>query len=409
VKYDFDAVCDRRNTDCAKWDLVESIFGSQDVIPMWVADMDFPVARPIVEALIKRAEHPCYGYTQPGPSVVQSVVERLQRKFNWHIEPDWIVFTPGVVPALNAAVRALTHPGDEIILQEPVYYPFFPAITDSGCQIVNNGLKLVSGHYEMDYDDMESKFLSRTGMHGSSNRVKGIILCNPHNPVGRVWRKEELVRMGEIVIRHGAVVIADEIHCEILFQGSRHTSFATISEEFAQNSIICMSPSKTFSLAGLAVSSIIIPNKKLRRDFKAMQGDIMPGPNLFGYTALEAAYRHGDEWLGEVLAYLQGNLDFLLGYCAEEIPGIRPLRPQGTYLVWLDCRGLGMDNHSLRSFMREKARVGLDDGFLFGNAGSGFERMNIACPRPILEGALKRIASAVKGLKGSSPIDMSGL
>jgi cystathionine beta-lyase len=408
VKYDFDTVCDRRNTDCAKWDLVGSMFGCEDVIPMWVADMDFPVARPIVEALVKRAEHPCYGYTQPGPSVIQSVVEHVQRKFNWRIEPEWIVFTPGVVPALNAAVRSLTHPGDQIILQEPVYYPFFPAVMYSGCQIVNNGLKLVGDHYEMDYEDLESKFLPRAGMRASPSRVKAIVLCNPHNPVGRVWREEELTRMGEIVMRHGAAVISDEIHCEILFQGNRHIPFATISAEFAQNSIVCMSPSKTFSLAGLAVSSIIIPNKKLRDDFNNMRGDILLGPNLFGYTALEAAYRYGDEWLEQVLAYLQGNLDFLLSYFAEKIPGIRPLRPQGTYLVWLDCRALGMDNLSLRSFMREKARVGLDDGFLFGKGGSGFERMNIACPRSILEDALQRIETAVKGLKGSNLIGRNG-
>ncbi|MBP1707175.1 MAG: cystathionine beta-lyase, partial [Chloroflexi bacterium] len=409
VKYDFDAVCDRKNTNCAKWDLVESMFGSQDVIPMWVADMDFPVAGPIVEALIKRAEHPFYGYTQPGPSVIQSVVERLQSKFNWRIEPDWIVFTPGVVPALNVAVRALTHPGDQIILQEPVYYPFFPAVTHSGCQIVNNGLKLVNDHYEMDYADLESKFLPGPGMHKTSPRVKGMILCNPHNPVGRVWKREELVRLGEIVFRHGAVVISDEIHCEILFQGSRHTSFATISEEFAQKSIICMSPSKTFSLAGLAVSSIIIPNKKLREDFCNMRSDLSLGPNLFGYTALEAAYRYGDEWLEQVLIYLQGNLEFLQSYFRERIPEIRPFPLQGTYLVWLDCRGLGMDNHSLRKFFREMVKVGLDDGFLFGKAGGGFERMNIACPRSILEEALKRIERAVRALRESSPVDRSGL
>ena len=398
VKYDFDEVCDQKKYRLHKMGLCRTIFGSEDVIPMWVADMDLPVAQPIVEALKKRAEHPFYGYTQASPSVIEATVDRMQRKYGWKIDPEWIVFTPGVVPALHIAVRMLTHPGDEIILQEPVYYPFFPTVTASGCQIVNNGLKLVNGRYEMDYDDLESKFLPKVGMMPMPNRVKAIILCNPQNPVGRVWEREELIRLGEIVIRNGATVISDEIHCEILFKGYRHTPFATISEEFAQNCIVCMAPSKTFSLAGLETSSIIIPNKKLRNDFINIKAGILPGPNLFGYTALEAAYRDGDEWLGQVLEYLQGNLEFMADYFVKKIPRIKVIRPQGTYLVWLDCRELGMDKLALKCFMREKARVGMDDGFLFGESGNGFERMNIACPRSILEEALMRIEEAVNGL-----------
>ena len=398
MKYDFDEVCDRKNTGCVKWDNVRTIFGSEDVIPMWVADMDFPVAQPIVEALQKRAEHPFYGYTQPEPSVIESVVERMQRKFGWKIEPEWIVFTPGVVPALHVAARCLTHPGDEIILQEPVYYPFFSAVKASGCQVVTNNLRLVEGRYEMDYDGLEGKFLPRAGMMPVPNRVKAIILCNPQNPVGRLWSKEEVSRLGEIVIRYGAIIISDEIHCEILFKGYRHTPFASISEEFAQNSIVCMAPSKTFSLAGLGTSTIIIPNKKLRGDYISTRAGILPGPGLFGYTALEAAYRHGDEWLEQVLDYLQGNLEFLTDYFIKKISRIKVIQPQGTYLVWLDCRGLGLDNMALRIFMREEAKVGLDDGFLFGAAGSGFERMNIACPRSILAEALQRIEEAVATL-----------
>ncbi len=395
MKYDFDIVCDRKNRDSAKWDYLKLIFGSEDVLPMWVADMDFPVAQPIVEALKKRAEHPFYGYTEPGPGVIESVVERMRRKFNWNIKPEWVVFTPGVIPALSIAVRTLTHPGDEIILQPPVYYPFFPVITGSGCQIVNNGLKLINGRYEMDFDDLERKFIIKSGIHLDSCRIRGIILCNPQNPVGRLWDREELVRMGEIVIKHGGVVISDEIHCEILFKGYRHTPFASISEEFEQNSIVCMAPSKTFSLAGLEASSIIIPDKKLREKFMNMRVGITPGPNLFGYTALEAAYRYGDEWLEQVLAYLQGNLDYMLNYFARRIPRIKVIKPQGTYLIWLDCRELGMDNTTLKIFMCEKAKVGLNDGFIFGEGGSGFERINIACPRQLLEEACRRIEVAV--------------
>lgn len=398
MKYDFDQVCDRQNTNCAKWDSVPFIFAPHDVIPMWVADMDFPVAQPIVEALLKRAEHPYYGYTQPGSGINEAIIDRLERKFNWKIKPEWIVFTPGVVPALNIAIRSLTHPGDEVIIQEPVYYPFFSAVTSSGCQIVNNGLIQIGDSYAMDFEDLERKFQPKVGMVPTPRRIKALVLCNPHNPVGRLWTREELTRLGEIALRHGIPVISDEIHCEILFKGYHHTPFASISEEFEQNCIICMAPSKTFNLAGLEASSIIIPNKKLRQAFASARTGILPGPNLFGYTAMEAAYRHGDEWLEQVLDYLQGNLEYLLETFARKIPKVRVIPPQGTYLVWLDFRVLGLGDLELRQFMREKARVGLDDGFLFGNGGSGFQRMNIACPRYILSEALARIEKAVNEL-----------
>ena len=398
MKYDFNQICDRKNTNCFKWDFIQSIFGNDDVIPMWVADMDFPVATPIVEALKRRVEHEFYGYTKASTDVIRSVVDRMWDKYAWKIKPEWVVFTPGVVPALNITVRMLTHPGDEIILQEPVYYPFFPAVTFSGCQIVNNQLKLINGRYEMDYEDLEHQFHARIGMLPVPNRIKAIMLCNPHNPVGRLWSKEELTKLGDIAIKHGVIVISDEIHCELLFKDHQHTPFASISEEFEQNSIVCMSPSKTFNLAGLEVSSIIIPNKKLRHLFINTRTGILPEPNLFGYTALEAAYRFGDEWLDQLLDYLQGNLDFLLKYFANRIPKIKVIKPQGTYLIWLDCRDLGMDDMTLRNFMRDKAKVGFDDGFLFGSGGSGFQRMNIACPRPILEEALIRIETMVNKL-----------
>ena len=398
MKYDFDTVCNRKNTDCAKWDGVASIFGSEDIIPMWVADMDFPVAQPITEAIRKRTEHPFFGYTRPGSGVVEAVVERMWRKFNWKIQPEWVVYTPGVIPALNVAIRTLTHPGDEIILQEPVYYPFFSAVTSGGCQIVNNALKLINGSYEMDFEGLENIFSFKPGMHSASRRIKAIILCNPQNPVGRLWDSKDLIRLGEIIIRQGAVVISDEIHCEILFKGYRHTPFASISAEFAQHSIVCMAPSKTFNLAGLEASSIIIANKKLREAFANTRMGMTPGPNVLGFTAMEAAYRYGDEWLEQVLDYLQKNLDFMQDYFTKRIPRIKIIRPQGTYLVWLDCRELGLDNLALRCFMREKAKVGFDDGFIFGGGGSGFQRMNIACPLSILQEALSRIEKAVSNL-----------
>jgi len=250
----------------------------------------------------------------------------------------------------------------------------------------------------MDYEDLESKFTVKDAARRAVNRIKGIVLCNPQNPVGRLWSREEQIRLGKTIISNGGTVISDEIHCEILFKGHVHTPFASISEEFARNSITCMAPSKTFSLAGLEASSIIIPNKKLRDEFTAIRFGSLPGPNVFGYVALEAAYRYGDEWLDQVLDYLQANLDYMLDFFEKRIPGIRVIRPQGTYLIWLDCRGLGLDDQALKNFMVEKARVGLDDGFMFGTGGSGFQRMNIACPRSLLKEALERIEQATKGL-----------
>jgi len=394
MKYDFDKIYDRKNTGSSKWDLVKPLFGSEDVLPLWVADMDFPVAQPILEAIQARARHPFFGYSYARESVVQSVVDRMQRKFNWKIKPEWVVFTPGVISALNAAVRTITHPADAIILQEPVYYPFFATVTGSGCQIAHNPLLFRKNRYEMDFVGLANLFQPKGNPAIAPARIKGIILCNPHNPIGRLWSQEEQTRLGEIIINAGGTVIADEIHCEILYRGNKHTSFASISDDFAQNSIVCMAPSKTFNLAGLEASSIIIPNKKLRQSFTYTMAGILPRPNLFGYTALEAAYRDGDEWLEQMLAYLQKNLNFTLRYFKENIPQITVIKPQGTYLVWLDCRGLGMDNQALRKFFREQAKVGLDDGFVFGAGGDGFQRINIACPRVLLTQALERIAQA---------------
>lgn len=398
MKYDFDEICSRKGTDCSKWDKLKAVFGSDDIIPMWVADMDFPAAKPIAEAIQARAAHEFYGYTEPGNSLIEAVVERMQKKFNWRISPEWVVFTPGVIPAIYIAVRALSRPGDEMVLQEPVYYPFFNTVKQNGCQILTNELKLVDGRYEMDFDDLEKKFRPRAGMREMPSRAKAIVLCNPHNPIGRLWEPEELTRLGKIVIGNGGTVISDEVHCEIIYKGHKHIPFAAISEEFEQNCIVCMAPSKTFNLAGLEASSIIIPNKQLRQKFSDARIGVSI-PNLFGFTAMEAAYRHGDEWLEQLLDYLRGSLEFALEYFKNKIPKIKVIKPEATYLLWLDCRGLGLDDTALRSFMREKARVGLDDGFLFGAGGSGFQRMNIACPRGLLEEALGRIERAVGAVK----------
>ena len=398
MKYDFDRVIDRANTDSSKWNL-KTVFGTDDIIPMWVADMDFPIARPITEALRKRVEHEVYGYAYARPSLIEAVIDRMQRKYGWKIRPEWIVFTPGVVPALNAAVRAFTHSGDEVIIQDPVYHPFWAAIEQSGCCVASNPLRLVDGRYEFDLEDLEQKFATKEGMRRRGpSRVRMMVLCNPHNPIGRVWTMTELAAVGEIILGHDAVMVSDEVHCELLYRGISHIPFATISRDFEQNCVVCQAGSKTFNLAGLAASTIIIPNAKLRNAFTAARAGILPQPDAFGLVALEAAYREGDEWLEQLLEYLQGNLDFMMAYVKDHISKLTVIKPEGTYLVWLDCRRLGMDNLALRSFFREKAKVGLDDGYIFGPAGAGFQRMNIACSRLTLEDALTRIRSAIDNL-----------
>jgi len=397
--YDFDKIIPRNNTNCAKWDLSPFLFGETDVIPMWVADMDLPVAKPIIEALKKRLEHEIFGYSVPIPySTLMAVVNRMKRNYDWDVKPEWIVATPGVVPAMHNAVRAFTNPGDAVVHQEPVYYHFHGAIEGSGCQRASNELILRNGRYGIDYADLASKFEPKMGMYPTPSRAKMLMLCNPHNPVGRVWTREELAKMGEIAISNDAVVVSNEIHCEVLFKGHQHIPFASISEEFEQNSVVCMAPSKTFNVAGLEASVIIIPNDKLRKRFEETRSGILPKVNVMGLVALEAAYDKGDVWLEQFLDYLQGNYEFLAEYIKNRIPSIKVIEPEGTYLIWLDCRKLGMNPEALKEFMNHKARVGLDHGFVFGSGGAGFERMNIACPRATLEEALKRIEKAVNEL-----------
>jgi len=394
LKYNFDKIYNRKNTGSLKWDMMENIFGKDDLIPLWVADMDFPVAEPIKKAIKKRADHPFYGYTQAKESLIEAVCHRLKNKFNWKINPNWIVFTPGVIPAINLAIRSLTSPGDRIILQEPCYHQFFPAIKNSGCQVVNNQLKLSDGRYKIDFHGLESLFHPELGHSPYYKPIKAMIFCNPHNPIGRVWYREEITQVGEIALENNLTVISDEIHGELLFNGNKHVSFATISPEFESNSITCISPSKTFNLPGLNISTTIIPNNKLRNEFIATQIGLS-SPNLFAYTALEAAFRDGDEWLEEVLKYLHGNLKLLNEYI-DKIDGVNIIKPDGTYLIWLDFRDLNMDGKTLKSFLENEAGIALEEGSLFGESGNGFMRMNIAVPRPLLEIALKNIGNALK-------------
>lgn len=398
MKYDFDRVISRRQTDCVKWDAAEILFGSKEVIPMWNADMDFPIAKPITEALRKRTEHEIYGYTLTPWSTISAVIDRLKRKYDWTVKPEWIVFTPGVIPALFAAVKAYTKPGDSVIHQSPIYYPFWEVIKDNGCHVANNQLKRNNGRYEIDFEDLEDQFTPRGAIVPAPSRARMMMLCNPHNPVGRVWTTDELKRIGDIIFKHDAVMVSDEIHCELLFKGYKHTPFASISEDFEQRSVVCMAASKTFNLAGLGASVIIIPNAKLRAQFIQAKTRGMSDVNIFGYVATEAAFKDGDEWLEQLLAYLNDSLAYMTAYMAEKIPKIKMIKPEGTYLIWLDCKDLGLDNHALRRLIRENARLGLEDGYIFGPGGDGFIRMNIACPRATLTEALNRLEKAVKSL-----------
>ena len=388
---DFDNVIDRTNTDCYKWDARERVFGLGDVLPMWVADMDFPSPRPVIEAIIRRAQHGVFGYPLRPASLVEAIVEWFERRHGWKIESDWLVFAPGVVPALSFSLMAFSHPGDRVIIQPPVYHPFAHIIDNSGRKVVNNQLALRDGRYVMDYDDLERRFDPRT---------KLMILCSPHNPVGRVWSAEELTRLGELCLKRDVLVLADEIHCDLLFKGVKHTPFASLSEEFAQDSLTFIAPSKTFNLAGLTTSAVVIPNARLRAGFTAVVERLGLGfSNLIGLVTWEAACREGEGWLDELLEYVQGNLDFLVRYVEDRIPKMRVIRPEGTYMVWLDCRDLGVDPGCLKEFMVRKARVGLNDGAMFGPGGAGFQRMNLACPRSIVAEGLQRIEAAVNSIQ----------
>jgi cysteine-S-conjugate beta-lyase len=392
MRYDFDNVVERRGMGSVKWDFAEKYFTFKDILPMWVADMDFRSPQPVIDALLKKAEHGIFGYAGLPPSYCESIVAWMKRRHGWEIVDDWMVQTPGVVPAIHLAVTAFSDPGDQVIVQPPVYYPFFYAIKCSNREIIENPLLLENDKYQMDFPDLERKITPRTRM---------IILCNPHNPVSRVWSREDLERLGEICIKNNVLIVSDEIHADIVHSGFKHVPFASISEHFAANSIICTAASKTFNLPGLQTSNIVISNPDLRKRFKeAVRSTGFGSPNIFGIAATEAAYRYGEEWLDQLLPYLQGNIDFLKNYMTDKIRGLKIAQPQGTYLLWLDFRGCGIDPGKLGNFVREDARVALEPGVLFGCKENGFERMNIACPRSILSEGLGRIARAVTELSG---------
>ena len=401
MKYDFDNVINRRGTGSAKWEYMQSdinpekwletvkVPGGDCIIPMWVADMDFPSPAPVVEALKKRAEHGVFGYTVPGESYLHSIVDWFRRRQGWTIDPEWICVTFGVVPALNILVRTCTSPGDKVLVQRPVYYPFFSAVERNGRSIENNPLIYRNNRYTMDFADLAEKVRDPL--------VKMAILCSPHNPVGRVWTEEELIRFTEICLENEVIVVSDEIHGDLVYKEYSFTPLARINKQFSDQCIICTAPSKTFNLAGLQTSNIIIANENLRKRFKrALQSNGIFGINPFGQTALEAAYNYGEEWLEQVLDYLDSNLRYLKSFVSERLPGIHVVQPEATYLVWMDFRKLSLEACDLRRLMLEKAGVHFDEGVIFGPEGDGFERINIACPSSLLKEALARIEHTLK-------------
>jgi cystathionine beta-lyase len=391
MRYDFDTVIERRNTYSSKWDNIRSLFGSDDVLPMWVADMDFRIPQPVIDAVSKRIEHPIFGYTRTSAEAIGSVVERLERKYGWKVDPEAVLITPGVVPAVNAAVRTYAGEGGAVVVQSPAYPPFWATGPNNKVRTVSNLLLKKGDRYEVDFEDLEKGF--------RESGAKAFILCSPHNPVGRVWTRDELKRMGDIALKAGATVISDEIHCELVFKGQKHIPFASVSPEFEASSITCFAPSKTFNIAGMHCSVAIIPDADLRKRFNDARAGIMGSPDFLAIAAMEAAFRYGDEWLEQVMDYVEANLNYLLRYFEERIPRIKPVKPEGTYLVWLDCRGLGIDDpKELHKFFNEKAKVGMNAGYTFGPGGEGFMRMNIGCPRSLLDEGLRRIEAAVNAL-----------
>lgn len=386
MKYNFDEIIDRKATYAEKHTKLEELYGA-DVIPLWVADMDFKVAQPIIEAMNERLAHGIFGYTLRPDSYFDDVCEFQKRRKNWNIDKRLMSFSLGVMPSICMIIQKLTDPEDKVIIQTPVYRPFYNAVKQASRELLESPLKEANGRFYMDYEDLVEK---------AKQGAKYLILCSPHNPVGRVWSFDELKKLGDICLRYGIKVISDEIHSDLILWGNKHTPFASISEELRGITISCISATKTFNLAGLQSSIVIFPNEELKQEFDQMWDKLhVEGNNCISIAATQAAFRYGDEWLEQLLEYIEGNANYVKNYFDQYIPKIRTARPDGTYLMWLDCRQLGLNGEQLDKFMTLKAGVAMSSGTYFGLNGEGFMRMNVACPRVILEKALDQIRTAV--------------
>ena len=385
----FDEPVDRRNTDCLKYDFAKRKGMPEDVLPLWVADMDFKTSSYIEDALVERAKEAIFGYSELQTPYFHEVANWMKIHHNWEVKRTWLVKTPGVVFALAMAVKAFTDPGDSVIIQSPVYYPFSEVITDNGRNIVSSDLYLgVDDRYHMDYADFEKKIIE--------NDVKLFLLCNPHNPVGRVWTKGELEKVGDICLKHNVLVVSDEIHADFVFKG-QHQVFTAIKKEYEDITLTCTAPSKTFNLAGLSLSNIFIPNRELKRQFKAELKAAGTGlMGVMGLVACQTAYEKGEEWYYAMKSYVQANIEFTKQYVEENLPGVKMIDHEGTYLVWLDFRETGLGVDELEDLIIHKAKLWLDSGKIFGKNGEGFQRINVACPRSTVKEALDRMKEAMQ-------------
>ena len=388
---DFDKVVDRKNTSCLKYDFAVKRGMPADILPLWVADMDFKTSSYIQDAVAAQAEHGIYGYTESGDSYFEAVQSWFFTHYDWKVEEKWLVKTPGVVFALAMAVQAFTQENDAVMIQQPVYYPFSGVIKDNGRRIIDNTLvQDEAGSYYMDLADFEEKIIRE--------KVKLFFLCNPHNPVGRAWTREELEKIGDICYKHHVLIVSDEIHADFVYN-RKHQVLVNLKKEYEEITITCTAPSKTFNIAGLQVSNIFIPDNQLRHRFKRqIVASGYSQLNAAGLAACEAAYRYGEEWYNGVKAYIRENISFTKKFLEERIPKVKMLEPEGTYLVWVDFRALGLSNRELEDLIIHKAGLWLDSGAIFGAAGEGFQRINVACPRVTLQTALEKIETAVNNL-----------
>ena len=390
MKFNFDKIIDRTNNFSAKWSEMNKNFGTNNLLPMWVADMDFLTAPCVMEALKDRLEQGIFGYTTRPSSYNESIVNWLDNRFSWKINQEWLMFSPAVITSISLLIQNLTQKNDKIMIQEPVYSPFHSIVESNERNLVISPLvKLDDGSYVMDYEDIEAKIKD----------VKVFILCNPHNPVGRVWTREELTRLGEICLKHNVLVISDEIHSDIILKNHRHTPFASISKEFSENTITCMAPTKTFNLAGLQSSFLVISNpyyyEVMDKAFSIL--DIKRN-NAFSLVATEAAYNYGEDWLYELIKYIEDNVDFAIDYIKNHMPQLKVKKPEGTYLLWVDFSNLNVDKKDLKNALINKGRIALSDGSSFGIGGDGYYRINLACPRSMVLEGLKRIEFAINSL-----------
>ena len=389
--YNFDEIIDRKGTNAVKLERCKALFGTEDLLPLWVADMDFKTPDFILNAISKRLEHPILGYSMPPKTYYPLMQQWITSHHNWQVKREWIGFLPGIVPGLSFAVQSLTTPRDEIIVQSPVYYPFFNVISNNHRVIVNNQLVEENGKFVIDFDDLESKI---------SDKTKLVIFCNPHNPGGRVWTRNELMRFAELCEKHNLTIISDEIHADMVLPGkTAHTPLATVSEWAEQHTVTFMAPTKVFNMPGLISSAYIIPNAELRHKFaEYLEASEMNAGNIFAYIGAMAAYEHGETWRLEMLDYVQENIDYAVDFLKNNVPQVVPMIPEASFLVWLNCEKLGMETDELHQFFAQKAGLGLNKGTIFGDGGEYHLRLNVACSRKILEQAMSQLKKAVDNI-----------